>query len=250
MRPPLIAVAHGSRDPRSAATITELVDLVRRLRPELDIRIAFLDLSAPRLTDVLAVVHAEGHRDAVVVPLLLGSAYHARVDVPGIVAATAARFPRLSVTRADVLGPDRRLEEVALDRLAEVGADPHDDELGVLLTGTGSSHPPANAAVAAVARRWRTHTAWATSTAFAATAPDTATGIHTMRRASVRRIAVGSWFLAPGLLPDRVTDAVRSLEPHAAIAAPLGADERIASLVLDRYDSAAAGAQLPALRSA
>ncbi len=86
MAPPLVAVAHGSRDPRSAATVAALLDVVRAQRPDLDVRAAFLELSAPRLPDVLAALAAEGHRDAVIVPLLLWSAYHARVDLPGIVA--------------------------------------------------------------------------------------------------------------------------------------------------------------------
>lgn len=249
MTTPLIAVAHGSRDPRAAATITELLGVVRGLRPGLDARVAFLELSAPRLADSLATVHAQGHRSAVVVPLLLGSAYHAKVDVPGVVARTSARLPRLDVAVSDVLGPDPRLEEVALDRLARAGADVRDGDLGVLLAGAGSSHAPANAAVSEVAAGWERRTRWHATAGFASAGPDAATAVHALRTAGRERIAVGSWFLAPGLLPDRVTDAVRALEPEAAIAAPLGADERIASLVLDRYDEAAA-ARLPELRSA
>src|SRR5438874_4234406 len=95
--PPLVAVAHGSRDSRSAHTVGELMAVVRRRQPELDVRLAFLDLSAPRLAEVLAAVHAEGHREVVVVPLLLGNAYHARVDIPGAVTRAARRHPRLSV---------------------------------------------------------------------------------------------------------------------------------------------------------
>ena len=72
----LIAVAHGSRDPRSAAAVRELVAALPGARP------AFLDLSEPLLTDVLADV---GDGEAVVVPLLLGSAYHALVDIPEMV---------------------------------------------------------------------------------------------------------------------------------------------------------------------
>src|SRR5882757_11237984 len=76
-RPVLVAVAHGSRDPRSAATIAALVEQVRVQRPDLDVRLSFLDLSTPRLPDVLAAVAADGYRQAVVVPLLLGNAFHA-----------------------------------------------------------------------------------------------------------------------------------------------------------------------------
>jgi sirohydrochlorin ferrochelatase len=236
MAAPLIAVAHGSRDPRSAATVHALLDVVRAAAPDVDVRGAFLDLSAPRLPDVLAAVHADGHRDAVVVPLLLGSAYHARVDVPGAVHDAAQRWPMPRVRVADVLGPDPRLESVALRRLLAEGADPGDDRLGVVLAGAGSSHAPANAAVARVARRWGRTTRWATVAAFAAAAgPDVPAAVATLRARGAERIAIGSWFLAPGLLPDRVTRLAVEHAPDALLAAPLGADPEVADVVLGRY---------------
>ncbi|CCH28799.1 sirohydrochlorin chelatase [Actinosynnema sp. NPDC047251] len=231
----LVAVAHGSRDPRSAATVHALLEVVRGLRPSLEVRASFLDLSAPRLGDVLRAMHGEGHRSAVVVPLLLGKAFHARVDVPGAVAE--ARLPSLDVTIADVLGPDPRLESAALRRLAAAGVTSGDPSVGVVLAGAGSSHAPANAAVASIARRWAADSGWAgVEAAFASTAsPDVPTAVARLRDRGARRIAVASWFLAPGLLPDRVAD----LAGDAATAAPLGADPEVAEVVLHRFDAAA-----------
>jgi len=232
--PPLIAVAHGSRDPRSAATVHELLGVVRAAAPGVDVRAAFLDLSAPRLPDVLATVDG----DAVVVPLLLGSAYHARVDIPGAVAKAAARRPRLRPRVTDVLGPDARLERAAFERLLAAGADPADPELGVVLVGAGSSHEPANAAVRRVAAGWAHRTRWSLTAAFAAaTTPDVTAAIARLRAGGARRIAVGSWFLAPGLLPDRVARQALAAEPDALVAAPLGADPQVADVVLSRYEA-------------
>ena len=47
--PALITLAHGSRDPRSAATIQALVAETRKLRPDLRIEPAFLELSRPQI---------------------------------------------------------------------------------------------------------------------------------------------------------------------------------------------------------
>ncbi|WP_234102524.1 CbiX/SirB N-terminal domain-containing protein, partial [Streptomyces venezuelae] len=69
-RPTLVAVGHGSRDPRARATLSRLLDRVRELRPGLDVRLAHIELNAPLLDATLAELAAEG-RDAVLVPLLL-----------------------------------------------------------------------------------------------------------------------------------------------------------------------------------
>ncbi|MGH3778627.1 MAG: sirohydrochlorin chelatase [Pseudonocardiaceae bacterium] len=233
MRPALVAVAHGSRDPRSAATISALVDRVRWLRPDLDVRLAFLDLCAPRLDAVLATVTR-----AVVVPLLLGRAFHANIDVPGEVARAVAARPGLDVTVADVLGPDPRLEAAALRRLAEVGVSPDDPEVGVVLAAAGSQHAPANAAVVAMAAAWAHQTRWQVVPAFACAArPTVPNAIATLQAASVRHIAIASWFLAPGLLHNQVLRQAHTTDPEALHAAPLGADPAIAKVIVHRFEA-------------
>lgn len=241
----LVAVAHGSRDPRSAASAAALVDAVRHLQPGLDVRLAFLDLSAPRLPDVLHAVVDQGHRSAVVVPLLLGRAYHARIDLPAAIAR--CRRPGLSVQIADVLGPDRRLSSVALRRLAATGAALDDPTLGVVLAAAGSSHQPANRAVSDIAASWAAQARWlGVLPAFATTAaPTVDAAIMQLRRRGARRIAVASWFLAPGVLPDRAAATALAADPDALVADPLGPDPELAELVLDRYDAALRTAAVP-----
>lgn len=244
MYPALVAVAHGSRDPRSAATVAELVDEVRRQRPGLDVRLSFLDLSAPRLPDVLDAVAADGHRRAVVVPLLLGHAFHASVDVPGAVAQAAARLPGLDITTSPVLGGHRGLSTAALRRLAAVAGPLQDAGLGVVLAAIGSSHVPANAAVADVVAGWTRRFGWhGGSAAFATTTTPTVTeAVAALRADGAHRVAVAQWILAPGLLPDRIVRDAS--EAGAPVAAPLGADPDVACSVLARYDARAA-APLP-----
>lgn len=238
--PALVALAHGSRDARSAATVRRLTDLVRAGRASLEVRAAFLDLSEPRLGDVLAELRGAGHRRIIVVPLLLGSAFHARVDVPAVVGQVCAGLPDLSVTVSEVLGPDPRLESLALRRLLAAGARAEDERLGVVVAGAGSSHPPANRAVSAVAHRWAASRPWAATTvAFAGAAPDPVTAVIGLRERGATRIAVASWFLAPGLLPDRIASQIRAIEPNAVIAPPMGAAPELAEVVLVRYDQAA-----------
>jgi sirohydrochlorin ferrochelatase len=241
---PLVAVAHGSRDPRSAATVRALVARVAEAAPDVEVRASFLDLSAPRVTDVLQELHGEGHQEIVVVPLLLGSAYHARVDLPALVDEVTAGRPGLRISISDVLGIDPVLESVAHDRLTETGADFSDSGLGLVLAAIGSSNASANAAVARLAERWQALHGVPVVPAFASTAkPDIPGAIAKLRAHDAERIAVASWFLAPGLLPSRVARLAREADPAVLLAAPLGPDPRVAELVLSRYDDVAADAR-------
>lgn len=238
---PLVIVAHGSRDPRSAATVRALTDVTRAAAPGVDVRAAFLDLSEPSVAEVLTGLHAEGHREVVAVPLLLGRAYHARVDLPALVDEVTSRLPRLSVTIADVLGADPLLEAVALDRLAATGADTADPALGVVLAAVGSSHATANAVVARLGRDWENRHGCLVVPAFASAArPDVPAAVAKLRARGARRFAVASWFLAPGLLPDRIKDLITTAAPGSPVAGPLGAEPRVAEVVLARYTSALA----------
>jgi sirohydrochlorin ferrochelatase len=228
----LVLTAHGSADPRSAANARAVAGLVARMRPNLDVRLAFLDHCSPSLVEALAGSSGE----AVVTPLLLANAYHARVDIPRQIASCAVAE---RVWQAPVLGEDDRLVSVLRRRVAEVGASRLDETLGVLVVAIGTSDPAVNARTAGVARKLLQHTGWAGATTAFATQPERslAEGIGRLRRQGARRVVIAPWFLAPGRLPDRV----RAFADGASIemAAPLGAHRLVAETVLDRFDQAA-----------
>ena len=261
---PLVAVAHGSRDPRAAATVTALLSAVaarapRHGLPGLDVRAAFLDHCAPSLPQVLGSVSGSEAGDgvaAVVVPLLLTAAYHAVADIPAQLAAATAAQPGLDVVFAGTLGPhplllaalERRLREagVAVDRAAARAAT------SVVLAAAGSSDPAANATIAALAARWQRERGWrAVVPAYASAAgPRPAEAVRALRDASAdsgagpARVVVATYLLAPGYFADKVRDAALSAGA-CAVSGVLGAAPEVADIVLDRYRAAVADQASP-----
>ena len=234
--PALVALAHGSRDPRSAATIKALVDEVRAMRPDLRIEPAFLELSKPSFGTVVDKLVRAGFDEIVVVPLLLTEAYHATVDVPEAIAEATARHENLRVRATSVLGLETVFLEVLDRRLRAALKDARVRELDALvLAAAGSSDALANQAVARLARLWGTRHKLPTVAAFAsATPPATGEAVRQFRAEGRRHIAVGSMFLAPGFLPDRAAEL--ALEAGAvAVSKPLGADAEVARTILARY---------------
>ncbi|HEX2315888.1 MAG TPA: CbiX/SirB N-terminal domain-containing protein, partial [Thermomonospora sp.] len=115
---PLVAVAHGSRDPRAAATVGALLAEVAARRPGLPVLTSFLDHAPPAPARVLEALDADA---AVVLPLLLTAAYHSKTDIPAVLAEVRTRRPRLGLRTAATLGPHPLLVAALERRLAEAG---------------------------------------------------------------------------------------------------------------------------------
>lgn len=242
----LIAVAHGSRDPRSAQTVAAVVEGIRQRRPDLDVRVAYLDLTEPSVEDVIDDIASRGCESAVAVPLLLGSAFHARVDLPAILDAARRRHPQLFLVQSDVLGDDRLLIDTLRSRIVETGIDAGDHGVGVAVAAVGSSNAVANQRARALAERVLRGTSWNAAVTCFATAqdPGPSQALSRLTAAGSSTLVVAPWFLAPGLLLDRVYSAVdiHSREHgtgDVVRVGVLGNHRLVAEVVSDRYDAAA-----------
>lgn len=236
--PPLLAVAHGSRDPRAARTVETLLDRVRGHRPELSVDTAYLDHAQPTVTQALSSLACVGTDDVVVLPLLLTAAYHSKTDVPRALSEARRRRPRLRLHYGATLGPHPGLLAALERRLAEAGVRTGDPDTAVVLAAAGASDAGANATVSAVAREWEARGWWAVSPAYAsAAAPTPAEAVTRLRAAGAPRIAVASYFLAPGYFADKVRVATLGVGVDC-VAPVLGYAPELAGVVSDRYDEA------------
>lgn len=259
-RPVLLVIAHGSRDPRHAATVHALVRGVRSLRPGLRVETAFLDFDLPSVPTVLDRLagevrreappwkgsggRREGVRDVVALPLLLTRAFHAKSDIPAVLREAPAS---LRIRQAEVLGPSPLLLAAVEQRLYEAGLTPSDKSTtGVVLASAGSSDPEAIAAIAQTARELR-RTGWCSvRPAFAsASLPRTEDAVRALRADGVRRVAVAPYVIAPGRLPDRIAAGARDGGADV-LADVLGPSPELARLLVERYEEARAGQRVAA----
>lgn len=229
--PVLVGCSHGTADLDGRAAVAAVLDGVRALRPDLDVRDAFVDVQQPEVADVVAAAVTDAG-SAVVVPVLLSTGFHVQVDVADAVA------DRPAVAGAP-LGPDPRLVDVAADRLAAaLGDAPLTAADAVVLAAAGSSVAAAATAVEEVAAGLAARLGHPVTPAYGAGAqPRVPDAVAAARRdlAPGGRVVVASYLLAPGFFHDRVLEAGADV-----VAAPLAPDARISAIVLDRYDAAAA----------
>ncbi|WP_299570680.1 sirohydrochlorin chelatase [uncultured Williamsia sp.] len=231
-----LLVAHGSRDPRFAATARQVRDAVERDDPAIRVEVAYLDLDEPSVPDALARLDG----DVAVVPLLLGDAFHNRVDLPALLAESAR--PGLRTAHAPVLA-DPRLTDALADRALDAGLETGD---GVLMCAVGSSDAAADSATVrrgadladTLARRGLDV---AVDVAFATRSDSVLAADGRLRAAGATRVLVAPWFLSAGTLTDRVERLLDGTGRPWRMAGPLGAHPAVVDVVRARIAAATAG---------
>jgi sirohydrochlorin ferrochelatase len=232
--PVLVGCSHGTDSVAGRAAIRSILDAIRRQRPDLDVREAFVDVQQPEVPDVVAGAVEPDGSTAVVVPLLLSVGFHVRVDI----AESVEGHPAVA---AAPLGPDPRLVDLLTDRLAEAGL--RDDD-AVVLAAAGSTDPAAAVAVEAIGSGLAERLGRAVHIGYGAGAtPRVPEAVAAARATGARRVVVAAYLLAPGFFHDRVLEAGGDV-----VSAPLAPDDRLAAIALDRYAAACARLEVPAAR--
>ncbi|MCG0287406.1 sirohydrochlorin chelatase [Streptomyces sp. PSAA01] len=283
-RPPtLVAVAHGSRDPEALRTVTALLDRVRALRPGLPVRLGHIELNQPLLTDTLAALRGEavlvplllsrGYHvkqdipDAVAAaphlaariaaPLgpdpLLAEALHARLTEAGHRAGAPYGAGAAAPYGTGAAAPYGAGAEApygtgagAPDRTAAAGVvAPH--RAGVVLAAAGSRDPDAAVDVARTAALLSARLGGVPVLPGYASGsgPTVPEGVRALAALGHDRIAVASYFTAPGRFATQCANAVVNMSATPGVAAaPLGAHPAVARLILRRYEQTLAFAPL------
>ncbi|MEU8551600.1 sirohydrochlorin chelatase [Streptomyces roseoverticillatus] len=244
--PALVLVAHGTRSPAGIAVTEALAGRIRALRPDLVVRVGYLGLVAPSLDEVLAGLRGE----AVLVPLLLGTGHHVRVDIP---AAVASAGPGLQCRTAPALGPHPLLAGALADRLAEAGREAR-SPAPVVLAAAGSSDSTARADTTRMARLLALRMRVRVVPSYVSGAgPRPAEAVAELRAEGHEGVSVATYLTAPGHFSESVQESVR--EPvresvcesvrrgvsDVLVSRPLGPHDAVARLVVRRYQQAGAG---------
>lgn len=226
----LVGCAHGTRVAAGRRTMALLRLDIGRARPQVEVRAAHVDVQKPAVDDVVQRYTGQD-RPVVVVPLLLSTGYHVRVDISR--AVEAAREAGGRAVAAAALGPDPVLVAILQERLAACGAGPEDP---VVLAAAGSSDPRAGADVADTVAALAAARGGAPVTAgfLASARPTVAEAVSRIRTDHPGRpVAIACYLLAPGYFSSRLDAAGAD-----RVTAPLAPHPDLAALALRRFDQA------------
>ncbi len=226
--PALLAISHGTASPSGQAAVAALVDAVAERLPDVTVRLGHVDVQQPDVEASLDSLPAGA--PVVIVPLLLSAGYHVRVDLRK---QTAGRD---GVTIAPALGPDPRLVEALVARLAALA--PADDH-ALVLAVAGSSDDRANDDCREIGRMLGARLDREVTVGFLAAAEPRLDAAVAQAGAAGQRVIVANYLLAPGYFHDL---AVR-MAGAAPVAPPLLGEDAppaaLVDLVIERYRAAA-----------
>ena len=238
--PTLVMVAPGSRDQRVVRIAHALQAELTALRPEVKPEIAFLDSCLPSLSSTLGGLHADGDREAEIVPLDLVHAVEVDPRYSGVVAQATRELPGLHLQVSRPIGPEATLLSLLDLRLRSALAQARVLELdGLILSSPTTGDIRGTALLARRARQWSTHHRLPCLTAVAdGSGPSVPQAIQGLRAQGRRHIAVGSFFLTGDERYAVQADQARR-GGAIAVSDPLGSASEVAELVLARYAFAA-----------
>jgi sirohydrochlorin ferrochelatase len=226
----VLLLSHGSRDPRAAYVVGELLLAVAECTG-MTVRAAYLDFAEPSATVALRALADDGFTSVRVVPLLFTPGYHLTHDVPLVLAASGvSERMQVSVAPSLLAGGGRRRElllTALIGRLIQAGTDGDVD--GLVLASAGSSSPEAHLSVESLARDLERLHGIPVELAFASGSTRSPTqALEALSGRGTQRPAVASLFVAPG----RLTDAVAAACPDVPVADPLGVSPAFVELLV------------------
>ncbi len=105
----IILFAHGARDPQWAEPFERIRDQVKRLRPEVQVVLAFLELMEPDLPGCVASLVQQGVRRMTLVPLFMAQGAHLKQDLPLLVKALQVDHPGVTLHVTPAIGESATL---------------------------------------------------------------------------------------------------------------------------------------------
>ncbi|MGH6932088.1 MAG: sirohydrochlorin chelatase [Dongiaceae bacterium] len=219
----VMVCGHGSRDVEAIEEFGAVAAGIARRLPQYPVASGFLEFARPIIRDGLDELRQQGVEHILAVPGMLFAAGHVKNDVPSVLNAYAAEYPKLKIEYGRDLAIDTRLLRASGERIEQAEKIssrrvPRDQTL-LVVVGRGTSDPDANSNITKVARMlWEgMGFGWAEVCYSGVTFPLVGPGLEHAVKLGYRRVIVFPYFLFTGVLVKRiyhVTDQMAERHPE------------------------------------
>lgn len=232
----VLYVAHGTRVKQGIDEAIQFIAQVKKSVHTTIQEISFLELAQPDIVDGVRRCVQQGATHIAVVPILLLTANHAKLDIPEELAKAQQLFPRVTFTLGQPLGIHPKLLDSLEERLF---AQPVETDAHIFLIGRGSSDPTPKKDLSNIARRLSLRTQRHVDVCFlygvGPTFEDTLQ--HIQQQHITAPIYIIPYLLFSGLLQQHIEKTIHTLQfttANITLCAPLGYDQNVQAVVAQR----------------
>ncbi len=216
----ILYVGHGTRVKEGNLQFIQFIEKAKR---EIGIPIqehCFIELYDPLIAEGIDNCVASGASSIAVVPVLLLTAGHAKVDIPQEIQKAKDKYPHIHFTYGSPFGIQQPIIEIIGERLKEKGLNTVESftyeerqDVMILLVGRGSSDMDANSDLAKIARIiWETYPVRSVETCYlAATKPTFPEGIEHVLQLKTSQVYVLPYLLFTGILMKTMEKTIQSV---------------------------------------
>jgi sirohydrochlorin cobaltochelatase len=115
----IVLFAHGARDPEWARPFEALRQRLRSRRPEFSVELAYLELMSPSLEEAIESLARQGALAITVFPIFMAQGGHLKQDLPRILDAIRASYPRVPITLEPPIGEVPQVLDAIADWILE-----------------------------------------------------------------------------------------------------------------------------------
>jgi sirohydrochlorin cobaltochelatase len=119
----LVLFAHGARDPEWAEPFRAIAARVTATRPDLAVKLAFLEFQPPALSEAISELVDAGHRQIRIAPLFMAQGGPLKNDVPKLLDGIRARHPALQLELLPAIGDVAELRVAIADWLVKAAPE-------------------------------------------------------------------------------------------------------------------------------
>ncbi|MBT2640773.1 sirohydrochlorin chelatase [Bacillus sp. ISL-41] len=237
-----VFISHGSRSEQGNKVFVSFIEKIISTGERTNAAYGFLENARPAIFEAVESCILKGASSVTVVPVLLLPGIHANVDIPAELERVRQKHPETKIFYGEPLGVNETILEIVLDRLNKQGFSGMNSET-VLLVGHGSRDPLAAVEFEKLAGRVQEKVSAKVDTGYITTQPFY--GEKLLGSYSSSKIYILPFLLYTGGFTAKIEETVHNVldqypEKEIVLCEPVGFDERLGELLLQRVDEARA----------
>lgn len=237
----VLYICHGSRVKKGC---DQAIEFIERSKLKVDVpiqEVCFLELANPTIEQGFKKCVEQGATRIAIVPVLLLTAGHAKVDIPEEIHKVYQHYPHVKVAYGTPFGVDDQIVDILLERIKETEVPIQKDAM-VLLVGRGSSDPEVKNDFREIAKRlaYKGGFEHVDTCYLAATTPKLLDGLKQASESGYSQVFVLPYLLFTGILMNEIRTELKrwnKADQEFILVNYLGYRNALSNILQDRVNS-------------